>query len=614
MTVSTSRKRIFAEGFACYLAAVGMLAAQFFLYLLRSGQADCMDAGGWCYFLASCLSHAAQVALLPWLLSLPGAVCGRRRVAIGLQVAGMALLCACNSLNMQVYALYRFHINGFIVNLLLGDGAGQIFEFAPMLYLRQAVSLAALAVLCVGAGWGATRLGGRIRRRTVLSAVAVLVGTTLFAQGYHAYAAFVRKSSVLKSTLVLPYYYPLSANRLMSRLGFVPQAVLPDFSDSGGRSVRYPLKPIEVDRPDSLPNVLFILIDSWNPRTLTAECMPNATRFAAGNLCFGDHFSASNGTRNSVFGLFFGLPGCYWETFDADRVRPLLIREALDAGYDFRCYASATLQSPPFDQVVFGEVPGLRRNTPGESSYVRDSTITADFLADLDRLQRAGRPFFSFLFYDLPHSISLPAARNTRFRPAWEYADYMSLRNDTDPEPFFNLYRNCCFETDRMIGEVLDALEKRGLLDHTVVILTGDHSQEFNENRKNYWGHNGNYSCWQLRVPLICRFPQAGAARFTHRTTHYDIAPTLMRRCLGVRNAPEDFSMGHDLTDTVSRNWHFAGSSLNFAFIIDDDMILEKSSGGLLEVTDRDLNPVEEYRLDGEAFRTAMQRLNKFYR
>ena len=615
--MSTPRKEWALEGFIYYLLSVCVLAVQFFLYLLRSQQAGYMDFGGWAYFVSSCLSQAALVALIPYLLLyLPLALTGWRRTAAAVQVAVTGLLSALIYLNSQVYALYRFHINGFVLNLVFGDGVGEIFEFAPMVYVKQALLFALLVLVFVGMWRLALYLRRRVGRRVVWPGIVTLVALTLFSQMYHAYGAFVQKPSVLKSTAVIPFYYPLTANRLMLKMGVVPPANSSLRFERTGTSVAYPRNPLQVLPPprDSTFNIVYILIDSWNPRTLTADCMPNVYRFAEENTLFENHFSCSNGTRNSVFGLFFGLPGYYWDAFEADHVRPLLLRELLDRGYEIRAYSSATLLSPPFNRVVFGDVPNLRTHTPGETSCQRDSTLTADFLAALDTLSTSGRPFFSFLFYDLPHAIAVPADRNTRFQPAWEYADYTRLNNDIDPEPFFNLYRNCCYEDDRLIGQVLDGLRSRGLLEHTVVIVTGDHSQEFNENRKNFWGHNGNFSRWQLHVPLILHFPGVPAGRYAHRTTHYDLVPTLMQGCLGVTNPIEDYAMGRLLTDPTPRGWHFAGSGMNYAFLIDGDMILEKKVNGVLEVTDRDLNPVDDYRIDPAAFDRAIRRLNSFYK
>lgn len=98
----------------------------------------------------------------------------------------------------------------------------------------------------------------------------------------------------------------------------------------------------------------------------------------------------------------------------------------------------------------------------------------------------------------------------------------------------------------------------------------------------------------------------------THRTTHYDIVPTLMQNFLGVKNPVEDYSAGHLLSDTVSRDWHVVGSELNYGFIVKGDTILEKTPTGGLEVTDAALNPVDGYSVDAAAFRTAMTRLNRF--
>ncbi|MCC8153005.1 MAG: sulfatase-like hydrolase/transferase [Tannerellaceae bacterium] len=37
---------------------------------------------------------------------------------------------------------------------------------------------------------------------------------------------------------------------------------------------------------------------------------------------------------------------------------------------------------------------------------------------------------------------------------------------------------------DSLIGEVFSALEEKGMLENSVIIITGDHGQEFNENKE----------------------------------------------------------------------------------------------------------------------------------
>ena len=271
--------------------------------------------------------------------------------------------------------------------------------------------------------------------------------------------------------------------------------------------------------------------------------------------------------------------------------------------------------NPPFAKVLFAKVPHLRVGTEGKTVLERDSTITADFLSDLKQQKKEKKPFFSFLFYDGPHGFEVPADKNTRFTPAWEYADYTKLNNDLDPTPFFNLYRNTCYQDDILLGKVFDALQEEGLMDNTIVILTGDHSQEFNENKRNYWGHNSNFSIHQIGVPMICHFPACKTPhKYTHLTTHYDFVPTLMKQYLGVKNELPDYTMGHLLTDTISRNWHIVGSNLNYAFIIGGDSILEKTAEGNLDVYDARMRPVKNYRIPVKPFDDAVKVLNRYFK
>lgn len=604
-------------GFMYFTMATALFAVQLILYIKGSSVLEIMDFGGWAFFVTSCVSHGATLALLPYLLLfMPLGLAGHRKAGGWLMTAGVSVISLLIFLNMQVYDIYRFHINGFVLNMVTGSGAGEIFTFDTMLYVKEAAMFLLLVAVCVALWLLALRYDGRCPRHFAVMVMGGVVSCTLFAHAYHIYAAFMQKSSVIKSRRLIPYYFPTTANGLMLDHGFTPPVDNSGMESLGSASgdIRYPLHPLRADTVAERPNIVMILIDSWNKRSMTAECMPNAWRYAAENEWYDNHVSCSNGTRSSVFGLFFSVSSYYWDVFESGKVSPLFIDRLLAEGYRCQVYPGAGLMDPPFYRVVFQNIPNLNRNTEGETVYDRDRRLTDNFIGDMRRTVKGGQPFFSLLFYDLPHSFQLPEERLKRFRPTWKFADYTRLSNDTDPTPFFNLYRNCCYQVDIMLGDVFRALDEAGIADNTIVVITGDHGQEFNENRKNFWGHNGNFSKWQIGVPLICRFTGADRkqGRFTHRTTHYDIVPTLMRRALGVTNPTGDYSMGRMLDDKGGRKWHVVGSELNYAFIVDGDTILEKTAEGSLDVTDARLNPVEGYRMNTKEFNAAVENLNRF--
>src|SRR5699024_3017075 len=122
--------------------------------------------------------------------------------------------------------------------------------------------------------------------------------------------------------------------------------------------------------------------------------------------------------------------------------------------------------------------------------------------------------------------------------PSWTSVNYLTLDENTDVEPFFNLYRNSVHFVDALIGKALDKLRAQGMMDDTIIVITGDHGQAFNDTGLGYWGHNSNYSRYQTKVPLVIHWPGRQAPRrIGYFTSHMDIAATLMQRVLGVNNA-----------------------------------------------------------------------------
>ena len=67
--------------------------------------------------------------------------------------------------------------------------------------------------------------------------------------------------------------------------------------------------------------------------------------------------------------------------------------------------------------------------------------------------------------------------------------------------------------------------------------------------------------------------------------------------------------MGRMMTDKTPRLWHVVGSNLNYAFIINNDTILEKTADGALDVYDAHMNPVKNYRLPAKQFDHAIKKL-----
>jgi membrane-anchored protein YejM (alkaline phosphatase superfamily) len=168
---------------------------------------------------------------------------------------------------------------------------------------------------------------------------------------------------------------------------------------------------------------------------------------------------------------------------------------------------------------------------------------------------------------------------------------------------------------DSLVGRVLDCLEEKQLLENTIVLITGDHGQEFNENKKNFWGHNSNYSPVQLRVPLLYYDATQAPAVHRYRTTHYDVAPTLLKNVLGVKNDVSDLGVGHLLTDSCSRDWHIVGDNTNYAFIRSgNNMILEKKYSGYIDVYDSLMNICDDYEIPAVELNKAIMELNKIYK
>lgn len=520
------------------------------------------------------------VALSPVLLAI--ALCPRPRFIIPLGVLWSAALLLALLIDTQVYQLYRFHINAGVMNLLMGGAAAETFIFPGVMYVQAL--LAAFAAIAVIAAIGALAwrdvLRSRRRPLAAWSIAGLLFAATAAFHSLHIWADVVGHEPMLEQTDVLPMRYAATAKRFLRARG-VQMAARPAqlHGESEHSSLSYPLQPLACRSPSAPPNIVFILIDSWRFDQLNAQVTPRIEAFSQRALHFLDHHSGGNATRIGVFSLFYSIPGTYWHQMLNERQGPVFIEELLRQRYDVRVFRSAPLYSPEFDRTVFAGVKGPRLRSDGSGPAAWDEDLTTDFLAYLADRGATQTPFFALLFYDSPHSFQMPENYPLVFQPSAPHVNYLHLHANADKAPLLNRYRNSLHYVDHLVGKALQEMERRGLLENTIIVVTGDHGQEFNDTGRNYWGHGSNFSRYQTGVPLIMYAPGLAPGEVSYRTTHFDVAPTLLADHLGCTGPLSAYTVGRSLFDAADREPLVLSEYADFAVVSDDRIAVVRKHG-----------------------------------
>jgi arylsulfatase A-like enzyme len=174
--------------------------------------------------------------------------------------------------------------------------------------------------------------------------------------------------------------------------------------------------------------------------------------------------------------------------------------------------------------------------------------VNEEFVTWLDGLE--GKPFFAFLnYFDAHHPYVSPEPYLSKFGPPAD-VPYRSQEPEfakTDPDVrarLANQYDGAIAYIDDAIGELLDTLDRRQMLDNTVVIITSDHGEHWGDHKR--LSHGNSMYRQLLQVPLLIRYPRAipGGRRIRTAVTLRDLPATVL-----------------ELTGVVNRAG-FAGSSL----------------------------------------------------
>ncbi|MGJ3241864.1 MAG: sulfatase family protein [Opitutales bacterium] len=196
-----------------------------------------------------------------------------------------------------------------------------------------------------------------------------------------------------------------------------------------------------------------------------------------------------DGPLSKGFDRYFGIPASL--DMDpyvyVDQDRPTAIPDRWDPGRDE-------------EKICFRESKQVWRPGPVAPDFVHEEVLQrcTDEAVRFIREQSADQPFFVYFPLPAPHTPILPTGR-WRDRTVTRYGDF-------------------CLQVDDVVGQLLKALDERGIVDDTWVIFTSDNgcSPRADFPQLAQYGHNPSYifrghkaDIYEggHRVPLLMRWP-----------------------------------------------------------------------------------------------------------
>lgn len=533
------------------------------------------------YLAAAGFSNTALICLaVNLVLTYPLVRLGKRKAAGIAAAAAFALLFTAAFVDFKVYSIYRFHLNFPMLDLFLNAG-GDVISFSGTMWLTIAACCAVIALICAATVAAAFGIARRIPRRLPGALMALTLLLFLACNLIHAWSVGRNVPRIYRKSEEIPLYYPLTSSKLFPRSG---EDAAPAFADADdGGVMNYPLEPLRyAGAPDAkLPSIYLILIDSLRADAVNPDNMPNLSAIASENLVFANHRSGGNATRNGVFTLFYGLPGSYWQRVLAAGRQSALITALQDRNYLIGAFAGAQLYKPEFNRTVFADVKDLRLESRGGTVSEKDRDAVRDF----EEFVRAnpGRPKFALLFLDKLHAMEFTPedGKFRKYPTPWTSPNYVEIDKDFDRSIIYNLYRNTALAVDAQIGEIAAFLRESGEWDDSIVVISSDHGNEFDDNGLGFYGHNSNFTDAQIKIPLIVAWPGRGHEVYGHETSSYDLTATLLPEALGALGDVSSYTVGKSLFDPSPRDIVISSSYLEDAVVRPGRIIVMSRLSGI---------------------------------
>jgi arylsulfatase A-like enzyme len=304
-------------------------------------------------------------------------------------------------------------------------------------------------------------------------------------------------------------------------------------------------------KPEGHPkNVVMIVLDTTRADVFETFSgsnrihTPTMNRFASKATAFTSAYNSANWTKPSVASILSGL---YASTHGATKPSSRVPDDAhfLSEHLQKHGFVTAAFSANPVLNEAFGFKKGWdeftvwKDETRGVGAHTLYPTATR-WLKNRDE----SKPFFLYLqSIDAHTTYRVPRSYSRRYHPqsyrgpigdAFDRAEQEAVNErkinpkKSDVDWIQSLYYGEITYQDEYLGRFLKGLEKQGLLEDTIVVITNDHGEELFDHGS--FGHGWTLYEEMIQAPLLIHAPgllPTGKA-VNSVVEHVDLAPTIV--------------------------------------------------------------------------------------
>ncbi len=303
-------------------------------------------------------------------------------------------------------------------------------------------------------------------------------------------------------------------------------------------------------KADKKMNIIFMNVEGLRHDMLNPVNAPNLYKFVkekAFNLQ--RHYSTGNNTPGSLFGMLTGLTPYYFEALRQNGCPSVALEVLKKLGYRETFY----FNSPKNYEYIYRDLMEKTANEyvsiPGvkEDYAPRERKLVDRFLADLRN--HKGGPRFDYYLMNVTHFNYYYPENFRKFTPDYKM-DFQIISGSQQKFRkhkigLMNRYKNAVYYFDYLFGIMIRDLEKTGRLKNTIIVLSGDHGEEFWEHGS--FGHTWGLNNIQIQPAAFIYYPGVKSDSIKYKyTSHCDFMPTVFD-LIGLNLDYKQFTAGKSL-------------------------------------------------------------------